>query len=167
MVFAVLMPWLLFAGQRRASFGPSDGNLNLPPATTGALAVVGGLGNTSFIGLPMIESFYGASGMPTGILIDQLGTYLDAQHGWDRPDFRLCRKGAVTQGLHRQAHLDLSAADRPRPRRGADPRELSAIADERSLSPRRNSRSSWRWFPSECSSASANSPAISACSRWG
>lgn len=75
MVFAVLMPWLLFAASA-ALFWAIGRQLNLPPATTGALAVVGGLGNTSFIGLPMIESFYGASGMPTGILIDQLGTYL-------------------------------------------------------------------------------------------
>ena len=35
-----------------------------------------GLGNTSFVGLPMIETFYGAHEMPIGILIDQLGTYL-------------------------------------------------------------------------------------------
>jgi malate permease and related proteins len=31
---------------------------------------------TSFVGLPMIEAFYGRSGIATGILIDQLGTYL-------------------------------------------------------------------------------------------
>jgi malate permease and related proteins len=75
LVYAVLMPWLLFAASA-ALFWIVGRQLNLPPTTTGALAVVGGLGNTSFIGLPMIESFYGASGMPTGILIDQLGTYL-------------------------------------------------------------------------------------------
>jgi malate permease and related proteins len=75
MVYAVLMPWLLFAASA-ALFWAIGRRLNLAPATTGALAVVGGLGNTSFIGLPMIETFYGASGMPTGILIDQLGTYL-------------------------------------------------------------------------------------------
>jgi malate permease and related proteins len=75
LVYAVLMPWLLFAASA-ALFWIVGRRLNLPPTTTGALAVVGGLGNTSFIGLPMIESFYGPSGMPTGILIDQLGTYL-------------------------------------------------------------------------------------------
>ena len=69
------MPWLLFAASATL-FWAIGRQLNLAPATTGALAVVGGLGNTSFIGLPMIESFYGAGGMPTGILIDQLGTYL-------------------------------------------------------------------------------------------
>ena len=41
-----------------------------------ALMLAGGLANTSFVGLPMIEAFFGAPSMATGILIDQLGTYL-------------------------------------------------------------------------------------------
>jgi predicted permease len=73
--YAVVMPWLLFLASATL-FWAVGRALRLPPATTGALAVVGGLGNTSFIGLPMIESFYGPSGMPIGIMIDQLGTYL-------------------------------------------------------------------------------------------
>jgi predicted permease len=73
--YAVFMPWLLFAASA-ALFWAIGSALRLPRTTTGALAVVGGLGNTSFIGLPMIESFYGANGMPVGIMIDQLGTYL-------------------------------------------------------------------------------------------
>ena len=75
LLYAVLMPWLLFAASVLL-FWAVGRALKLPKATTGALAVVGGLGNTSFIGLPMIESFYGPSGMPIGIMIDQLGTYL-------------------------------------------------------------------------------------------
>ena len=73
--YAVLMPWLLFAASALL-FWIVGRALRLPRATIGALAVVGGLGNTSFIGLPMIESFYGANEMPVGIMIDQLGTYL-------------------------------------------------------------------------------------------
>jgi len=73
--YAVLMPWLLFAASALL-FWLVGHALKLPRTTTGALVVVGGLGNTSFIGLPMIESFYGPSGMPIGIIIDQLGTYL-------------------------------------------------------------------------------------------
>jgi predicted permease len=38
--------------------------------------LTGGLANTSFVGLPMIEAFFGAPDMATGIVIDQLGTYL-------------------------------------------------------------------------------------------
>jgi len=44
--------------------------------TVGALVLSGGLANTSFVGLPMIEAFYGAAYLPVGIVIDQLGTYL-------------------------------------------------------------------------------------------
>ncbi len=73
--YAVLMPWLLFAASALL-FWWLGRALRLPRATTGALAVVGGLGNTSFIGLPMIESFYGPNEMPVGIIIDQLGTYM-------------------------------------------------------------------------------------------
>jgi predicted permease len=48
----------------------------LPAATVGALTLTGSLGNTSFVGLPMIETFYGPQGLGLGILIDQMGTYL-------------------------------------------------------------------------------------------
>ena len=75
LIYAALMPWFLFAASALL-FGAIGHVLKLPRSTTGALAVVGGLGNTSFIGLPMIEAFYGSEGMPVGIVIDQLGTYL-------------------------------------------------------------------------------------------
>jgi len=48
----------------------------LDPATTGALILTGGLANTSFVGLPMIEAWIGNDGLPYGIVIDQLGSYL-------------------------------------------------------------------------------------------
>lgn len=44
--------------------------------TTGGLILSGSLANTSFVGLPMIEAFYGVAFLGVGILIDQLGTYL-------------------------------------------------------------------------------------------
>lgn len=75
LLFSVLMPWLMF-GIGVALFWTTARYLKLPPATTGALMLTGGLANTSFIGLPMIEAFYGKSGIATGILIDTLGTYL-------------------------------------------------------------------------------------------
>src|SRR5271165_1627023 len=50
--------------------------LRFPDAVTGALIITAGLANTSFVGLPMIETFYGTKDLATGILIDQLGTYL-------------------------------------------------------------------------------------------
>lgn len=75
LALAVLMPWLQFI-VGALLFGLIGYMLALPKPTTGALIIVGSLGNTSFIGLPMIESFFGAGDMPTGIIIDQLGTYL-------------------------------------------------------------------------------------------
>ena len=48
----------------------------LAPTTTGALILTGGLANTSFVGLPMIEAWIGRDGLPYGIVIDQLGSYL-------------------------------------------------------------------------------------------
>lgn len=43
---------------------------------TGCLIVVAGLGNTAFIGFPVIEALYGKPGLTTAVLIDQPGTFL-------------------------------------------------------------------------------------------
>lgn len=71
----VLMPWLLFA-VGAGVFWLGGRLLRLPASTVGALTLVGGFGNTSFVGLPMIESLHGRDGMALGLLIDQLGSYL-------------------------------------------------------------------------------------------
>jgi predicted permease len=75
LLYAVAMPWILFL-LAVAFFWLAARSLSLTPQTSGGLMLCGGLANTSFVGLPMIEAFYGPSGMATGILIDQLGTYL-------------------------------------------------------------------------------------------
>jgi predicted permease len=75
LIWPVLMPWLLFA-LSFATFYAFSRSFGLTPNTTGALVLSAGLANTSFVGLPMIETFYGPQGLATGILIDQLGTYL-------------------------------------------------------------------------------------------
>ena len=75
LLYAAVMPWLLFMSSA-ILFWFVGHALSLPRTTIGALAVVGGLGNTSFMGLPMIEAFYGPGGIPIGIVVDQLGTYL-------------------------------------------------------------------------------------------
>lgn len=71
----VLMPWLLFI-VGAAVFWIIGRLLGLHRRTVGALTLVGGFGNTSFVGLPMIESLHGRDGLPLGLLIDQLGSYL-------------------------------------------------------------------------------------------
>jgi predicted permease len=75
LLWPVLMPWMLFA-MSVGVFIVISRFLRFPPVTTGALIITAGLGNTSFVGLPMIETFYGTKHLATGILIDQLGTYL-------------------------------------------------------------------------------------------
>lgn len=71
----VLMPWLLF-GVGAVVFWVVGRALRLSREQIGALTLVGGLGNTSFVGLPMIEALHGRDGMGLGLLIDQLGSYL-------------------------------------------------------------------------------------------
>ena len=60
--------WLFFILIARA--------LKLSRSATGALVLVGGLGNTSFVGLPMIEAWYGKELLGVGIIADQLGSFL-------------------------------------------------------------------------------------------
>ncbi|WP_367754716.1 AEC family transporter [Flavobacterium sp. WC2430] len=43
---------------------------------TGCLIITSGLGNTSFLGFPIIQALYGADGMKTAILVDQPGTFV-------------------------------------------------------------------------------------------
>jgi predicted permease len=42
----------------------------------GALLLVAGWGNTSFVGLPMIEAYYGEQWVPLGLFLDLCGSYL-------------------------------------------------------------------------------------------
>lgn len=74
-LLVVLMAWLVFL----LSFGffwLVGRWLKLPRATTGALMLTGGLGNTSFFGLPMVEAYFGADGLGSAIIADQLGSFL-------------------------------------------------------------------------------------------
>jgi hypothetical protein len=75
LAYSIAMPWLLFA-TGAGFFWLVSRATKLSASTTGALMLSGGLANTSFVGLPMIETFYGRGDMAIGILIDQLGTYL-------------------------------------------------------------------------------------------
>jgi len=47
-----------------------------PNADIGALVLTAGLANTSFVGLPLLESLMGTDALPIGILVDQLGSFL-------------------------------------------------------------------------------------------
>lgn len=69
------MGWLLFA--LSAVFFRLVGRwMNWSRPTVGALILTGGLGNTSYVGLPMIEAYFGHQGLANGIIVDQLGSFL-------------------------------------------------------------------------------------------
>jgi malate permease and related proteins len=73
--YPLLAPWVLFGvGSSLVVTAAKVARWSAP--TTGGLILSASLANTSFLGLPMIEAFYGASFVGLGILIDQLGTYL-------------------------------------------------------------------------------------------
>ena len=45
-------------------------------ATTGCLLLLIPLGNTSFLGIPMVKAFFGDNAIPYALLYDQLGSFL-------------------------------------------------------------------------------------------
>lgn len=49
---------------------------NLKREETGSLLLVGVLGNTSFLGVPLIELFFGKEYVPYALLYDQLGSFI-------------------------------------------------------------------------------------------
>jgi len=69
------MAWIMF-GLGCAFFWWAGRLMKLRTPTIGALMLTGSLANTSFIGVPMIETYFGSQGIGLGILIDQAGTYL-------------------------------------------------------------------------------------------
>ena len=75
LMFTASMAWALF-GLGFVFFRSVGKWAGLTAGTTGALMLVGGLGNTSFVGLPMIEAFYGKEYLGIGIIADQLGSFL-------------------------------------------------------------------------------------------
>lgn len=74
-IFTAAMAWCLF-GAGCLFFRVVGRLAGLTSGTTGALMLVGGLGNTSFVGLPMIEAYFGKEFLGVGIIADQLGSFL-------------------------------------------------------------------------------------------
>ena len=75
LLYAALMPWIMFV-VGAAILWPLCRIMNFTRQTTGCVILVGALANTSFIGIPMIEAFYGARWMSVGIVVDQLGSFV-------------------------------------------------------------------------------------------
>ncbi len=68
---------------------------------TGCLIIVAGLGNTSFVGFPIIQALYGEKGLETAIIVDQPGSFVvmatlgiitAAFFSKGKPDFKMISK---------------------------------------------------------------------------
>lgn len=76
-LYPALMPWLSFVFAMlvlhsvRFLFG--WGHLQL-----GGLVLVVGLGNTSFVGIPLIQALFGSEGLDSLLIVDQCGTFFVA-----------------------------------------------------------------------------------------
>lgn len=71
----VSMAWIVFAAA--AAFFVMMGRLlKWKRETVGALLLTGGLGNTSFVGYPLIRALYGEKALAIAVLNDQPGTFL-------------------------------------------------------------------------------------------
>jgi predicted permease len=75
LIYTAGMAWCLF-GIGFFLFRQAGRLLGLSSGSIGALILVGGLGNTSFVGLPMIEAYYGKEYLAIGLIADQLGSFL-------------------------------------------------------------------------------------------
>lgn len=73
-LLAALLPWLmfLFAWGICSMLGRY---FAWRRETTGMMILLTGLGNTSFLGFPLIEAIAGKEGLPTAIVTDQLGSF--------------------------------------------------------------------------------------------
>ncbi len=75
LIMPAAMPWLMFACGV-VFFILVGRGAGWSRQTIGGLILSGALANTSFVGLPMIEAFYGPTYLSVGMLVDQLGTYM-------------------------------------------------------------------------------------------
>ena len=73
--FLPLVPWLIFFGSI-GFFGFLHRRKWIRREEWGLLVLAAGLGNTAFVGFPLIEALLGRENLPAAILLDQLGTFL-------------------------------------------------------------------------------------------
>jgi predicted permease len=74
LLVAATTPWLVFGGSWLffRALGP---RLGFSPSTVAALVLTGGLSNTSFVGIPLIEGLMGQEGVRVAVVVDQLGSF--------------------------------------------------------------------------------------------
>lgn len=71
----VSMAWIVFAASI-GFFGAVGRRMGWPQKTIGALVMTAGLGNTSFLGFPLLRALYGEKAIPIAVLADQPGSFL-------------------------------------------------------------------------------------------
>ncbi|HEY1075547.1 MAG TPA: AEC family transporter [Fontimonas sp.] len=73
--FLPVSQWLVFAGSF-VLFRALGRHYGWSRARIGGLIIMGGLGNTSFLGYPLLEALRGREGLAVGVVADQLGCFL-------------------------------------------------------------------------------------------
>jgi predicted permease len=74
-IVAAIVPWCMLLLSAILVLALAR-NMSWSRATTGVLLLVVPIGNTSFMGVPMVNAFFGEAGIPHLILYDQIGTML-------------------------------------------------------------------------------------------
>ncbi|QGY41727.1 AEC family transporter [Pseudodesulfovibrio cashew] len=69
------MAWIVF-GAGYVLFSLVGKAMGMDDKTVACLCLCAGLGNTSFVGLPMIEAFFGSEYLGVGMLCDTAGTFM-------------------------------------------------------------------------------------------
>ncbi|SEI46873.1 AEC family transporter [Frateuria terrea] len=72
--FPIVAMWITFGGAWLL-FGLIGSRLGWSRGRTGALVLVCGLGNTSFMGYPLMQALYGQAGLSLAVVADQLGCF--------------------------------------------------------------------------------------------
>ncbi|MCL9804971.1 AEC family transporter [Flavobacterium amniphilum] len=75
LLFPLGIAWLGFA-LSFVFFSVFGRLFNWSKKLTGCLIITAGLGNTSFVGFPLVEAVYGKEGLKTAIIVDQPGSFV-------------------------------------------------------------------------------------------
>lgn len=75
LLLAASAPWLVFLGAMGLGLWALRRG-RVSRGSAGALILTAGLGNTAFVGLPVVEGLAGREGVPIAVVADQLGTFL-------------------------------------------------------------------------------------------
>ncbi len=75
LLYPLGVAWLGFLGSY-VFFNALGKWLGWPKRIIGCLVLTAGLGNTSFVGFPIVEALFGTEGLKTAIVVDQPGTFV-------------------------------------------------------------------------------------------